>query len=617
MDNEKLNAALRYQAQGLSIIPANLYKKALVEWEVFQQKPPDQKQIIAWWKKWPDANPALITGAVSGMVVFDLDTKYGRTESEFQIPPTACSKTGRGGKHFFFKHPGMHVKTASGIFGEGADIRGDGGYALLPSSINSEGGEYEWLLSIEEGGLADMPSWLLEKTTAQQEKKWESGMNGVVEGTRNDTATSMAGKILQLSPQLWESIGWPTFVEWNKKNSPPLELKELKTVWASIKNLHLRKSTTNADWTAKEDKKLTPAISLGALIDTKFPDARFIVEQLIETGTINMLSAPPNKWKSWTALEIAIRVGSGTLLFGHFKTIQQPVMIVNEEDRARLLQDRLNMMLGGEQNLPIFFHIDKGIKFDTTSKITDQLIAEAKEKGIGLIIFDSLRSVHDFEENSSQEMQLLMDQFKKITHEGITVLFTHHNRKRMKGVGNREDWDDARGSTAINAAVHGHLACDEVDREDGTKALVIYQHKLKAAAKIPPFEVKVEISKDPSRIGFIYEGEYKAKEKVLSKVRTVIFNVFEESSFWLSINDVLLLKIAKETTVRAIIRAFVKEGLLQEKSLSEARALGLPIQSQDAQHNTKVYFHLEDCSNEESDLFDTTAEVAPLPSVSP
>lgn len=588
----KLDWALHYNGLGFSVIPTGTDKKPLVEWGPYSVERSSRQQIENWWKQWPNANPAVITGAVSGIVVLDIDAKHGRRASEFQVPPTACSKTGRGGNHFFFKHPGRPVKTAAGVFGLGVDIRGDGGYALLPPSVNSERGTYEWITTIGDAGLAGMPPWM-EGTSLV--KKWEAGKDGVNVGRRNDTAASIAGKILRSCPkEFWESMGWPLLVEWNKKNTPPLDLKELRLTWQSIRGLHQNESRRESTPNDK-NKKLEPSIDLETLLNTEFPEARFAVEQLIETGTINMLSAPPNKWKSWLLLVISICVASGKPLFEKFATIKQPVMIVNEEDRARLLQDRLRILLGDEKKLPIYFHIDKGVKLGVIGETNPvpQIVAEAKERKVGLIIFDSLRSVHDFEENSSKDMQLVMDVLKKITREDITVLFSHHNRKKIKFGGNKEDWDDARGSTAINAAVHGHLACDEMEREDGSKGLIVYQHKLKAAAKIAPFEVAIHISQEPDRINFQHCGEYKSKERALSQTRSAVFEVFEDSTVWLSISDLIEQRIAKETTIRAVVKALVREGLLQEKQLRQAQKLGLPIQSPDAKHNAKIYFRVD------------------------
>ncbi|GAI63041.1 unnamed protein product, partial [marine sediment metagenome] len=53
---------------------------------------------------------------------------------------------------------------------KGLDLRGDGGYVLLPPSKHPSGIRYEWILSPEEE-LADPPGWLLSLITKKKEQK--------------------------------------------------------------------------------------------------------------------------------------------------------------------------------------------------------------------------------------------------------------------------------------------------------------------------------------------------------------------------------------------------------------------------------------------------------------
>ena len=246
MQNNKLVSALEYQAIGLSIIPTGGNKKPLIDsWKQFQEKCATVEEINSWWTKWPDANPACVTGKISGIVVLDLDKKHNRTSKEFNLPITVCAKSGNGGEHFFFKYPkDISIKSGSAISGEGVDCRGDGGYVLLSPSINESGGRYEWTIPFESNeNLAEIPDWFKKLTSDNsKEKKWLIGKDGVAEGSRNDTATSMAGKILSSTdPELWESLGWNQLQIWNNKNTKPLSEKELRSVWESIK---IRKIST-------------------------------------------------------------------------------------------------------------------------------------------------------------------------------------------------------------------------------------------------------------------------------------------------------------------------------------------------------------------------------------
>ena len=148
MENKKISSALNYQALGLSIIPVGANKKPLiVSWKQYQERIATVDEINAWWRQFPNANPALVTGKVSGVVALDIDKKYDRTSKEFQIPPTACAKSGSGGEHFFFKYPKHNIGNGTAISGEGVDFRGDGGYILLDPSVNENGGVYELVAS--------------------------------------------------------------------------------------------------------------------------------------------------------------------------------------------------------------------------------------------------------------------------------------------------------------------------------------------------------------------------------------------------------------------------------------------------------------------------------------
>jgi len=56
------------------------------------------------------------------------------------------------------------------------------------------------------------------------------------------SATQLAGKIIyDMSPEMWDTLGYPLFQTWNKDhNVPSLPEKELKTIWNSIKKTHVK-----------------------------------------------------------------------------------------------------------------------------------------------------------------------------------------------------------------------------------------------------------------------------------------------------------------------------------------------------------------------------------------
>jgi hypothetical protein len=114
----------------------------------FKDATTDPKIISEWWTKWPAANIGIATGAVSGIVVVDIDDPDAKEEVKKTLPPdydlnlVARSVTGRGW-HLVFSHPGTEVKNKTRLI-EKVDIRGDGGYFIVEPSTHITGKRYKW-----------------------------------------------------------------------------------------------------------------------------------------------------------------------------------------------------------------------------------------------------------------------------------------------------------------------------------------------------------------------------------------------------------------------------------------------------------------------------------------
>ncbi|MDP3697159.1 MAG: bifunctional DNA primase/polymerase [Candidatus Taylorbacteria bacterium] len=239
------DAALYYYKLGFSVMPVGLDKKPFIDWKKYQTVRASEEEIRGWWEQFPKANVGVITGAISGIVVIDVE-RGGKTND---LPATVISKTGSGGSHHIYKHPGKPVFNSTKKLRELTDIRGDGGFIVAPPSVTDyinkltgeiEGGAYEWLVGPEDADFVELPQWVLDESNSNDNRQidWKTLLDSKnPEGIRNTTATQLAGKILyHLPPELWEFSGWATLREWNKNNNePPLEENELRQVWESIK----------------------------------------------------------------------------------------------------------------------------------------------------------------------------------------------------------------------------------------------------------------------------------------------------------------------------------------------------------------------------------------------
>lgn len=141
----------------------------------------DEATIRAWWKAWPWAWLAVATGQPSGgRWVLDIDTHAPKTApgaalgvtgtaalAELQathgpLPETLLTRTGSGGLHFWFSGPGGKGNRGRvRLDGRptGIDVRGDGGYVLVPPSGHLSGQSYAWERWSEP---VEAPGWLVD-----------------------------------------------------------------------------------------------------------------------------------------------------------------------------------------------------------------------------------------------------------------------------------------------------------------------------------------------------------------------------------------------------------------------------------------------------------------------
>jgi hypothetical protein len=166
----------------------------------------DAAQIAKWWGQWPDANIGVACGEGSGIVVLDIDKRHGGDDSlafleekHGKLPETPQVLTGGGGTHYFFRHPGQKIPNSAGRVGPGIDIRGDGGYVLVPRSNHSSGRLYEWEVTTKIGmlPLAELPDWLrvaiVDKARGIEIDPDDD--SPVKDGARHDTLLKIAGRM--------------------------------------------------------------------------------------------------------------------------------------------------------------------------------------------------------------------------------------------------------------------------------------------------------------------------------------------------------------------------------------------------------------------------------------
>jgi putative DNA primase/helicase len=181
----------------------------------------DPQQLSAWWREHLAANIGVLLGEPSGVFLFDVDVKDAtkdkpavngyktleKLEKEHgPLPPTWRAKTGGGGEHYFFKHPGFHVSNADGTraYWKGIDIKGERGYAVLAPSLHPDTQElYHWIEGHRPSDveLADAPEWVLKrlregakkKTAAETKLRLNDTGEKIPRGKRHEAVLGLAG----------------------------------------------------------------------------------------------------------------------------------------------------------------------------------------------------------------------------------------------------------------------------------------------------------------------------------------------------------------------------------------------------------------------------------------
>ena len=212
----------------------------------------DPADARIWFNRWPAANLGVRTGSISGIWALDIDPRNGGDDALAELelengalPPTLVNLTGGGGQHFIFQLPedGM----ACGKLAEGIDIKGEGGYIVVPPSGHQSGGFYRWRDDAAE--VLPAPAWLLTRPRqvpvpvlplgrlqhqAEPEKAAEirEALEVVPADDRDEWL--FAGMALHsAADQLGEAVAFRLWSEWSQK-SAKYDAKDQARVWASF-----------------------------------------------------------------------------------------------------------------------------------------------------------------------------------------------------------------------------------------------------------------------------------------------------------------------------------------------------------------------------------------------
>jgi len=490
-----LDHALDYLAQGWSVVPCLPgAKHPCVKWKPYQDRLPTESEIRRWWRQWPNANIALITGKLSGVVVIDIDKEKGGSLDGQEISPL-MSQTGDG-YHIFHEHPGRRVQNSAR---DGVDVRGDGGIAILPPSRHKTGAQYTWL-GIE-GEPSPMPPWVWSRSANTEDSRdknrkrdWIEDVleNGCPEGERNSTLARLAGYFS--GKQVNVDICIATLSGWNNRLDSPLGDREVKT---TIRSVYKTEKNKQAQATQTQIEQ-TSGIVAGPFDVTPYTQymhkhanngTRWLIEGWLPDQTIALMVAPPGSFKTWLEFDAAISIAGGyPFLDGIEPDRTGPVLLVQQEDFPGQITERLATIQAVREgiakpkyypgdkmfvvefpgDLPIVVHEDAKLKFG------DPVVMEAFHKVIdkfrpALTVIDPLYSAagsDDFMASAVQDMLALKNMRKAYN---TSFLIAHHTHKGSNSLNRERLW----GSQFLNGWLETGW---QIVKIEGEESLIVQRH---------------------------------------------------------------------------------------------------------------------------------------------
>jgi hypothetical protein len=501
----------------------------------------DAAIIAGWWRSWPSANIGLVTGAQSGIWALDIDTLKGGelTLNELEaangrLPETVEAKTGSGGRHLLFVHPGYPVPNSTRRLGPGLDVRGDGGYVVAAPSLNSRGA-YRWTHEPGSIPLAEAPAWLLELVCSklpppdEREPSWRevrpaakpdkaharaaaylARMEPSISGSGGHDALWAAAQAMVRGFRLSEGEALELLAgDFNHRCQPEWSEKELihkvasaagksSLPWGYLLDAERTSDRTRSAATGSQEARTSdPSQGSAATREPGSDDGEETQEvpvpkpSLLKLQPISVLLAeqiPPTEWliAPWIetgsigAIVAPPNIGK-TLLAFHFSVqvaaAGKRVAIIEEEGGKRGFQSRISRAVAAAGGPGACKTIDWSFK-PRISLMSGSHVADLCDElaGYDLVIIDSLaRVTTGMEENDAKEVGQLVASLDIIREATKAAVYSiHHTGKSKWKPGEVPTLADGRGSSALAGGLDTVIALAYVAEEEQLTGVVSF-----------------------------------------------------------------------------------------------------------------------------------------------
>lgn len=522
MAENMYTVAEAYVNRGWSVLPVRPEEKRpfMQNWLQFTKTRPDRALVTSWFTALSGAGVGVVTGRVSNMVVLDVEHHCTVPIEEIlkRYPTDMVARTGGGGYHLFYQYPQSvsRVSNRVRIF-DGADLRADGGFIVLPPTIHPNGTRYEWT---REGAMGTFPMALLDLRSqpSTQNDGWiTETLRGVTEGGRNDACARLAGYFLKKG--VTEDIVESLLVEWNERNDPPLPLREIRTTIKSVSRYHSGAGNqfTRVDFTDDTSTPSTAPNSNRSAFDvlklrdyiTGYGDggATWLIDKWLPDKSITFLISPPESYKTWILLDLAVSVAMNKPFLGQFEIMKPgPTLVIQQEDGHSGLVDRISLIMACKSGLtpklegtewcvpvmpdaPVYIHPSRMLRFDNQRVLEEleELIKSIRPRVVMIDPLYSATSVENYMAASAEQMMILKTWRDKY---GCSFVIAHHSKKNVDPDSTARE--DSWGSQFLNAFLEAGWQIRRNPRLQENE-VVVRRHS-KVMGNQPPMSLAFDIS---------------------------------------------------------------------------------------------------------------------------
>lgn len=472
--------AAEYVDSGWSVLPVRPDEKRpyMTNWLQYTKTRAPKAMVEGWFNNLTGAGVGVVTGRISNMVVLDVehDCPYPIEDLLKRYPTQMVARSGGGGYHLFYQYPTNQTRVSNRVrIFEGADLRADGGFIVLPPTMHPSGNRYEW---IKRGPLGAFPVALLElqaQPRVQGDGWITETLRGVSEGGRNDACARLAGYFFKkgMNADIVEAL----LLDWNERNEPPLPVHEVRTTIKSIERSHATGGSQYTQVQFTDDRAATtPEQEQSSFSVMRMTDyvkgyggegVSWLVDDWLPDKSITFLVSPPESYKTWLLLDLAVSVAAGVPFLGKYQVNNPgPTLVIQQEDSHAGLTDRLALIIEQKLNvlpklgegewavpampdIPVYIHPDRQLRFDNP-KVLEEMekqIAALKPK---VIMIDPLYSTTATTDNYMSDLANRMMILKTWRDKyGCSFLIAHHSKKNLDPDSTARE--DSWGSQFLNA----------------------------------------------------------------------------------------------------------------------------------------------------------------------